>query len=41
MLTIDPFKSIGTPTEIVNLFGGKAAYQQAVKELESEIYRMA
>lgn len=41
VLTIDPFKSIGTPTEIVNLFGGKSAYQQAVKELESEIYRMA
>lgn len=41
VLTIDPFKSIGTPTEIVNLFGGKTAYQQAVKELESEIYRMA
>jgi type I restriction enzyme R subunit len=41
VLTIDPFKSIGTPTEIVNLFGGKVAYQQAVKELESEIYRMA
>lgn len=41
VLTIDPFKSIGTPTEIVNLFGGKTAYQQAVKELETEIYRMA
>ncbi len=41
VLTIDPFKSIGTPTEIVNLFGGKAAYQLAVKELETEIYRMA
>lgn len=41
VLTIDPFKSIGTPAEIVNLFGGKAAYQQAVKELETEIYRMA
>ena len=40
VLTIDPFKSIGTPTEIVNLFGGKVAYQQAVKELETEIYRM-
>lgn len=41
VLTIDPFKSIGTPTEIVNLFGGKTAYQQAVRELETEIYRMA
>ena len=41
VLTIDPFKSIGTPAEIVHLFGGKEAYQLAVKELETEIYRMA
>jgi type I restriction enzyme R subunit len=41
VLTIDPFKSIGTPAEIVNLFGGKGQYQSAVKELENEIYRMA
>ena len=41
VLTIDPFKSIGTPAEIVNLFGGKSQYQSAVKELENEIYRMA
>ncbi len=41
VLTIDPFKSIGTPAEIVNLFGGKGQYQSAVKELETEIYRMA
>ena len=41
VLTIDPFKSIGTPAEIVNIFGGKVAYQEAVKELETEIYRMA
>lgn len=41
VLTIDPFKSIGTPAEIVHLFGGKVAYQLAVKELETEIYRMA
>lgn len=41
VLTIDPFKSIGTPAEIVNLFGGKEKYRTAVKELETEIYRMA
>jgi len=41
VLTIDPFKSIGTPAEIVSLFGGKDKYQAAVKELETEIYRMA
>jgi type I restriction enzyme, R subunit len=41
VLTIDPFKSIGTPAEIVNIFGGKGKYQSAVKELENEIYRMA
>ncbi|MFA7402696.1 MAG: DEAD/DEAH box helicase family protein [Pelobacteraceae bacterium] len=41
VLTIDPFKSIGTPAEIVSLFGGKEKYRTAVKELETEIYRMA
>ena len=41
VLTVDPIKEIGTPAEIVNLFGGKAQYLQAIRELEAEIYRAA
>ncbi len=41
VLTVDPIKEMGTPTEIVNLFGGKAQYLQAIRELEAEIYSAA
>lgn len=41
VLTVDPIKEIGTPAEIVNLFGGKAQYLQAIRELENEIYSAA
>jgi type I restriction enzyme R subunit len=29
---------MGKPSKIAGYFGGKAGYQQAVKELENEIY---
>lgn len=38
ILLIDPFKSLGTPSEIVGSFGGKSGYLNAVHELEGEIY---
>jgi type I restriction enzyme R subunit len=38
VLSVDPFNDIGTPIEIVKLFGGKDKYLKAVRELESEIY---
>ena len=41
VLTVDPIKEIGTPAEIVNLFGGKPQYLQAIRELEAEIYKVA
>ena len=41
VLTVDPIKEMGTPAEIVNLFGGKEQYLQAIRELEAEIYRAA
>ena len=41
VLTVDPIKHIGTPAEIVNLFGGKPQYLQAIRELEAEIYSAA
>ena len=41
VLTVDPIKEIGTPAEIVNLFGGKPQYLQAIREFEAEIYSAA
>lgn len=40
VLKLKPFSDIGTPMEIIkNIFGGKQAYEQAVKELESELFK--
>ncbi|MGB4498333.1 MAG: DEAD/DEAH box helicase family protein [Methylococcaceae bacterium] len=41
VLSVDPFNDIGTPIEIVKLFGGKDKYLAAVNQLETEIYSMA
>lgn len=41
ILTVDPLKELGTPAEIVKLFGGKPQYLQAIRELEAEIYSAA
>lgn len=41
VLRIDPFKEIGTPAEIVRLFGGKNGYLKMIKELEIELYKEA
>jgi len=39
VLKLDPFNAMGTPVEIINdTFGGKANYEQAVQELEREIF---
>lgn len=39
ILTIAPFNRLGTPVELIRAFGGKDQYQQAVNELERELYR--
>jgi type I restriction enzyme R subunit len=39
ILAIAPFNRLGTPIELVRAFGGKTQYQQAVGELERELYR--
>lgn len=38
VLKIQPFSSMGRPIELIKEFGGKAQYQQAVKELEQIIF---
>jgi type I restriction enzyme, R subunit len=40
VLKLDPFKTLGTPVEIINgVFGGKAKYEQAVMALEDELFK--
>ena len=41
VLNNSPFDRIGSPASIAALFGGRAAYIQAVRELENEIYVLA
>ncbi len=40
VLSLDDFASYGKPAKIVKLFGGKDQYEQAVRELEDNIYKM-
>lgn len=41
VLTVPPITDIGTPKEIIDSFGGKPQYLQAIRELENEIYKVA
>ena len=41
VLRIDPFNQIGTPAEIVQIFGGRDQYLHAIEELENELYAAA
>ncbi|WP_296181641.1 EcoAI/FtnUII family type I restriction enzme subunit R [uncultured Mobiluncus sp.] len=38
VLANDPFIHLGSPVKIINLFGGKTNYQQAVQELINQLY---
>jgi len=38
ILRIEPFNQIGTPTEIVQIFGGRDQYIHVIEELEHELY---
>lgn len=38
VLSLDPFRQMGSPASIAKLFGGNKQYFEAVKELEHEIY---
>ncbi|MDO4214641.1 MAG: DEAD/DEAH box helicase family protein [Bacteroidales bacterium] len=39
ILEIPPFNQIGTPVKIVKLFGGPAKFEEAIRELEEQIYK--
>jgi type I restriction enzyme R subunit len=38
ILTLDPFKNMGTASELVSAFGGKQGYTTALLELEKQLY---
>jgi type I restriction enzyme, R subunit len=38
ILKLDPFKNMGTVSELVSIFGGKPAYLAALHELEENLY---
>ncbi len=38
VLLLPPFRALGAPLELVQAFGGRARYHQAVKELEHALY---
>ncbi|MCK9988468.1 MAG: type I restriction enzyme, R subunit [Azoarcus sp.] len=40
VLTLAPFTHLGTAPELINAFGGKTAYLEAVYHLEQQLYKM-
>jgi len=38
VLQLEPLNLLGTPVQLVQAFGGKSAYQQAIHELETMLY---
>jgi type I restriction enzyme R subunit len=41
ILRVDPLTAFGTPIEIINMFGDKAAYLAAIRDLENALYEKA
>lgn len=39
VLKIPPLSALGTPVELVRAFGGKPGFEQAVHELQTELYK--
>lgn len=39
VLTLDPFRQMGSPASIARLFGGNQQYFEAIRELEHELYQ--
>jgi type I restriction enzyme R subunit len=38
ILKVQPLTNYGSPLEIINEFGNKTKYMEAVRELENELY---
>jgi len=38
VLRLDPFAAMGTPMQLVKAFGGAEAYEEAVRDLETQLY---
>jgi type I restriction enzyme R subunit len=41
VLRVEPFNQIGTPAEIIQIFGGRDKYLHVIEELEHELYAAA
>ena len=41
VLRIAPFSELGTPLQLVKAFGGKDEFEQAVQDLQAELYKEA
>lgn len=41
VLRVQPLSKLGTPVEIVRMFGGREQFDQAVRDLESALYSLA
>ena len=39
ILRINPISELGTPVQLINSFGGKQNFNQAIQELQSALYR--
>ena len=38
ILRVPPFDAMGTPIELLNTFGGRPGFEQAVHDLQSALY---
>ncbi len=41
VLNVEPIRSLGTPVELIRAFGGKKQYEEAIRELEQQLYGAA